>query len=245
MQALFASKIYRGLSSVDKAHVRAAINDPINVELVTQLKSYLDDEYQAIFAPKEDTKVETEDVERVDTTSDDKDSFDKPTGGVPSFHSSGAPMKSFGDKVDDIEEDLGELPDGDTPDEISTDETETKEDETDETDEVKSSTVVASVDLDTPSVFIATDEIKGTLNFDAATNGVSRVVIKDDELWIYYFDNYNLNNVMNEVIDKLNAAGWVGLSFSRLARTDNAIVFDINHNDTDNVIKPVTDEDEK
>ena len=50
---------------------------------------------------------------------------------------------------------------------------------------------------------------------------------KKHELWIYYNDNTNLNNVMQSVIDVVNALALKLLSFSRLARSDNAMVFDI------------------
>ena len=43
----------------------------------------------------------------------------------------------------------------------------------------------------------------------------------------YYDDKINLNNVMGPVLELLNAASYTYLQFNRLARTDNAIVFQV------------------
>jgi hypothetical protein len=72
------------------------------------------------------------------------------------------------------------------------------------------------------------NEIKGTLNVRQDTAGVNRVQIKNDELWIYYNDDINLNNVMANVIGVLNTANYSYFEFNRLARTDNAIVFTVD-----------------
>ena len=72
------------------------------------------------------------------------------------------------------------------------------------------------------------NEVKGTLNARQDTAGVNRVQIKNDELWIYYNDDINLNNVMANVIGLLSISGYKYFEFNRLARTDNAIVFTIS-----------------
>ena len=71
------------------------------------------------------------------------------------------------------------------------------------------------------------ETIKGTLNVKEDTNGVTRLNVADSELWIYFHDDVNLNDKMVEVINTLNAAGYTYLKFNRLARSNNAIVFDI------------------
>lgn len=85
-------------------------------------------------------------------------------------------------------------------------------------------------------------EIKGTLNAREITQGVMRVSIKNDEMWVYYNDDINLNNVMSPVIELLNAANYHYLIFNRLARTDNAIVFTINGNDSLNTMETINNE---
>lgn len=72
-----------------------------------------------------------------------------------------------------------------------------------------------------------TDVLKGDLNSVQGTDGVTRILIKDRELWIYYSDDINLNDRMEAVIDLLLAKTYSYLQFSRLARKQNAIVFDI------------------
>ena len=77
-------------------------------------------------------------------------------------------------------------------------------------------------------VYTDIEEIPGTLNLDESTAGVRTATIKsDNELWIYYNDSINLNNIMTDVINKLNSTGYRYLEFNRLARSDNAIVFEI------------------
>ena len=68
--------------------------------------------------------------------------------------------------------------------------------------------------------------------------------VKDSELWIYYKDDVNLNDKMIEVIEVLNSTGYTYLAFSRLARSNNAIVFDINLNTSED-IKSVKDIEEE
>ena len=65
------------------------------------------------------------------------------------------------------------------------------------------------------------------LNASEETAGVNRILVKGEELWIYYEDKKNLNNIMGPAIECLNSANYSYLEFNRLARTDNAIVFQI------------------
>ena len=44
MKAIYSCKLYKASKRKDK--IRAAIADPLNTELVTQLRSYLDDDFQ-------------------------------------------------------------------------------------------------------------------------------------------------------------------------------------------------------
>ena len=69
--------------------------------------------------------------------------------------------------------------------------------------------------------------MKGTFNSRKDCVGVSRVAVKDSELWVYYNDDINLNNVMTAVVDLVSELGMTYLEFNRLARSNNAIVFDI------------------
>lgn len=113
------------------------------------------------------------------------------------------------------------------------------------TDEVNSATqVTASCGVSLPRIDVTDDmrnqveSIKGTLNSQQLTCGVTRVAVKDDEVWCYYNDSVNLNEVMVEAIDLVSKAGYSYLEFNRLARSDNAIVFVIIKNDTDRTLAP-------
>ena len=78
------------------------------------------------------------------------------------------------------------------------------------------------------------ESIKSILNAKDDTSGVSRVGVKDNkEVWVYYNDNVNLNDVMVPVIEQMNASGYNYLEFNRLARSDNAVVFVVLREDTD------------
>lgn len=236
MNAIYASKIYRGLSKDRQSHVKAAIDDPLNLELVTQLKSYLDEEYQEIAEPIEDVEPEIE-VSDVDETATEETSEDVDFGGSsPSFSPSRSSAKSFGDRVDDIEDDLGDMPKGDTLEEMPEELPQESADDVNESTNVDKKPITASI---TDTIH----EIKGMLNLSETTAGVVRVAIKGKELWVYYKDDISLNNVMYDAMDRINASGYTYLDFNRLARTDNAIVFDIDYLDTEDVIKPIDHEE--
>ena len=81
------------------------------------------------------------------------------------------------------------------------------------------------------------------LNLDGDTQGVALVKYNESELWVYYQDDINLNNIMYNVIEKINSSGYSYLTFNRLARSDNAIVFDVGVTDTDNEVKPLEDDE--
>lgn len=102
-------------------------------------------------------------------------------------------------------------------------------------DNVDSAThVTAACGVSLPRIDVTDDmrneveSIKGTLNSRQLTCGVTRVAVKDDEVWCYYNDSVNLNEVMVEAIDLVSKAGYSYLEFNRLARSDNAIVFVIS-----------------
>lgn len=141
--------------------------------------------------------------------------------------------------------------DADTPDasddtlNTSSDASDDSSDTSSSTDNVDSATnVTASCGVSLPRIDVTDDmrnqveSIKGTLNSQQLTCGVTRVAVKDDEVWCYYNDSVNLNEVMVEAIDLVSKAGYSYLEFNRLARSDNAIVFVIIKNDTARTLAP-------
>lgn len=120
-----------------------------------------------------------------------------------------------------------------------------KEDEEVESSESVNAASLPRTDV-TDNLDLEVKSVKGLLNTNSSTSGVSRVSVKDDkELWVYYNDNVNLNDVMVNVIEAVNASGYSYLEFNRLARSENAVVFVILRCDTDRSKVPVTDKTSK
>ena len=162
----------------------------------------------------------------------------KPSSSKPSSHSStdqGASKPSTDPNAPDASDDTLN-PSSDAADGSSTSSSD---------DNVDSAThVTAACGVSLPRIDVTDDmrneveSIKGTLNSQQLTCGVTRVAVKDDEVWCYYNDSVNLNEVMVEAIDLVSKAGYSYLEFNRLARSDNAIVFVIIKNDTARTLAP-------
>lgn len=239
-----ASKLYKASSR--KKKILAAMSDPINLELVQQLDEYIGDEYKPLIDPadSDDSDVEpTETTESKPTSDVDRPS---PIRSVPS--GGGKLSERFGDDLDaEGEADFDATNPDDDWDDDSTSGTADETTPNSSTKPKAKMKIVAETTSVNPcagvhaSIDQLAGELKGTLNARSSTAGVIRAAVKDDELWLYYNDSINLNNVMPTVIDLLNAAGYNYLLFNRLARTDNAMVFTLALNDTATV---VGDEDE-
>lgn len=226
--SITASKLFR--SSTRQAAILAALEDPINVELVTQLDEYIGDEYKDLLNPADEPEVNP--VDDVDTEpTEDNDMPDRPIGNkVAKF------TPNTGGLSEKYEDDLAEL-DGEAPD--MTGESAPEPKDTNSATKVFGRRIAADTATLTPDLNVhagliqLAGELKGTLNARSDTAGVTRVSAKNDEVWVYYSDDINLNNVMTAVLDLLNLSGYYYLLFNRLARTDNAIVFTLSTNDTD------------
>lgn len=251
LQRIYSSKLY--VTSTRKDRIHAAIQDPINAELVQQLSDYLDEEsqielQQAEVALKQGESAETSQGLGEDSASaPSSHSAPSHSGGGASFTPSsfsGSPIDDFGDdELADIE-----LPDeeldvsDDTPADIP-EEPEAVESVTQEGRPITSATIIYWNTLD--DVVDDCDTIKGTLNAREDTKGVTRLQVSEHELWIYYNDDSNLNDKMIEVISVLNSTGYTYLKFNRLARSNNAIVFDILLNDAEQIKSVKEIEEEK
>lgn len=228
-KAIFSSKMF--LSSKNQRKIRAAFEDDENIELIQQLDEYLGDEYIRLKKPKKDD-VDREDLDtelkskKNDSEHDVNDSGNTVDTGIKAIR----PSK----QADDTEQDTSEL-DTDTD----------KSDESEDSDKIENSTAIKSTTIIMhPEYEDAVNEIKGFLNANSTTAGVSRVRKKDDEIWIYYKDSVNLNNIMDTVIELLSVDGYLWMIFNRLARSENAIVFAILEDDTlKNLPSPPTSHD--
>ena len=241
LQRIYSSKLY--VTSTRKDRIHAAIQDPINAELVQQLSDYLDEDAQIELKQAEIQMKQKAGDSQPDIDNTDDMGGSASEGGAPapsggSHHSfSGSPIDDFGaDELADIdipdENDGGEESPSDIPEEP-----EAVESVTQEGKKITASTAIIWTTLD--DVVDDCETIKGTLNAREDTKGVTRLQVSEHELWIYYNDDSNLNDKMVEVISVLNSTGYTYLKFNRLARSNNAIVFDIALNVEP--IKPVTE----
>lgn len=213
MVDILSCKLY--LASSRKKEILGAIQDPTNQELVSQMKKYLDDEfidpkYLEKGADVSDDNPTGPSTEGADSRPQRRQS--RPTGGK--FHkSSGGFMPGEHYESDD------------NVSEVETSDSESLDNSSDELDDAVDSAVAIKASSSINRISI--DALKGTFNSRKDCVGVSRVAVKDSELWVYYNDDINLNNVMTAVVDLVSELSMTYLEFNRLARSNNAIVFDI------------------
>lgn len=248
MKAIFSSTIYRASTPQQQAKVRAALADPVNMELVQQLRSYLDEPYQdtAFLDPPESPDTKHKSSKSNEPTADD--AYVEPDTSDASEVKAPRPVSHFPEQpepptnMDSISSEPSEEAEPDSsksqpdPDAGSTDSADTED------QEVQTSTSVNSSRRCHSDVSSLLDPLKGSLNARQDTCGVNRIIKRDDELWVYYDDKVNLNNVMGPVIELVNALGYNNLEFNRLARSDNAIVFQIVVSSS--IMNPMENEDE-
>lgn len=245
MKAIYSCKLYK--AHKNKAKIQAALGDPANKGLVQQLRRYLDDEY--IKPEYVDPDLLEEEVE--EPASDEENAGEKDTTPT-SLPRRSMPLSSPSipaggpSKLDDLADRLSEEESGGSN--LSIDDTDEEPAPlVEESVKVKKSAIKGSYVLPLSSSFIADtcSELKGMLNMRQDTCGVDRVQFKDDEVWVYYNDKINLNNVMSVVIEMLNAANYTYLEFNRLARSDNAMVFQIMLNDSNKQVNSTSFEEDK
>lgn len=239
MKAIYSSILFK--SSPNKGKILAALADPINTELVQQLREYIDEDSLPTSRPNPadidpDLEHPSDDESPVEDSQASTEHVQKRTSQV---HHPSSPVS------DPSKSDTSDLDTVDMPqDSVQLDES----GEAEEVDESEKSTAVQSAvtactDFDGLRSDISV--IKHTLNTREDSKGVNYILFKQpDELWIYYMDNVNLNSVMGPAIELLNASNFSYLSFNRLARSDNAIVFQLSMLSTSQV-EPMSEEDAK
>jgi hypothetical protein len=224
VKQLYACKMYK--SSTRKSKIQAALSNPVNQPLVTQLRSYLDDEYrkEEILEPDIEMKkgkgspVKDEHIDEsskdgkklIDDKKviDDNTKFSNPNGGKEDID------------VEDADKDNNSSEDDNN------------------VNSSKKCAIRSSIDL---------DSLKGTMNAVSDTCGVQRVKIDEDkkELWVYYNDDINLNDIMTPLIELLESSSYNYLIFNRLARSGNAVVFEISSTKVDTLESPKSVEGDK
>lgn len=220
MKAILESKIFASLNIERQNKVKAALLNPVNVELVQQLSSYLDED---TIEDLENNDIDNNPVDNTEVNEHNGDNsnvseIDEPTTShiAPNISKSSSSVEP-----EPTTTDVDDIPNKDIVDDTSNTgpAEESNEGEVQSSSKIKSSTCIPCKPVDI-------EVIKGTLNSRDDTKGVSQIRIKDPfEMWIYYQDSINLNNIMPSVVDlitRLNSH----LEFNRLARSNNAIVFD-------------------
>lgn len=228
---IICSKLF--LASSRKSKILSALDNPINIELVKQLNEYLDDEYkEAMQVSNSNDDSDANDISDKFDEAESKQTADRASTSSGGSRVSFTPNKSLVEQQTEVNDFLGDetLDDAELPQDDA---------EVVVTQAVKVKNKYVSADtscISTTNIGLEniSELIKGTLNAKEVTNGVVRVNLKNDELWVYYNDETNLNTIMGEVIDYLIASGYYYLIFNRLARSDNAMVFTISDNDTAN-----------
>lgn len=233
MESIFSSKLYK--ASPRKEQIKAALAFTGNAKLVQQLASSLDEEYQkpenfGKEPEKEEVNTESNELFVDEDINPETDlmTVDDLAGKSSSSKSSSSSSSSSGSsstfkgpkgpkpKRTEFTDVPADVP-SDSPD-TDLDKLETNESES-EKSEAAASTKITSCEQ------VSLTVLKESLNGREDTKGVSRIAEKENEVWIYYKDEVNLNNLMTEVIEYMMSAGYDSLEFNRLARSDNAIVF--------------------
>lgn len=227
---IYSSKLY--IASSRKDRINAAMAAPGNIALVQQLSADLDEEYKTPENMGQSDEVKEEDQSEnniiVDMEVDPKKDLmtvDDLVGKhssrdhsapshSPSPSPSGPSEKPEGDEGPDTSELMPESPANEKPQK--------------EEKPVEESTQIKSVTIIKPEEKVNLETLKGSLNAREDTCGVLRIAEKEEkEVWIYYNDDVNLNDIMTNVIEFVANAGFTALEFNRLARSDNAIVFEL------------------
>lgn len=254
MKSIYASKLYK--ASKRKEKIQAALLAPGNAELVMQLAEDLDEKYQTSNnlgikeEKKEDEPKEAKDNDfgdfvvdedinpKTDLMTMDDLKSPKPSGG----HTS-SPSNKESSSEERNESRLDEPSSKGEPDlmpQSPGNEIPSKS----EDKPAEASTNVPEAEQIRATTLSDLTILKNTFNSRQDLAGVSRMAIKEGELWIYYNDSINLNNIMADVIEYLMASGYEEFEFNRLARSDNAMVFLVDLRTADNP-KSIEDAEEK
>lgn len=238
MKSIFASKLYQASNRKDRIH--AALQSPSNLALVQQLSTSLDEEYKT---PENLGQVEGQPLaegenreglfvdEEIDPEKDlvTVDDLASKMKGSSSSHSAPSHRSAPSGPSDDKGPEGNDKPKADTSD-LMPDSPMTEEPKKEEPAEA-STKITSSTDVKinpVPAEALDLNVLKATLNNREDLAGVTRVAQKEKEIWIYYRDEVNLNNIMVDVIEFIaNTQEYKCFTFNRLARSDNAIVFEI------------------
>lgn len=201
-------------SSSRKNHIKANIANPINVELVQQIQDLTDD--------SEDTVEKVNPSENKSERKILKGPSSSPSGGLYSTSLSHGSEPSEDDIFIPDETDNNGNKDENFDDSDSLDTSDESVDEDTSDENVKSSEAITAVVEDELDI----NQLKSILNESSSlTYGVSRISERNNEVWVYYNDDVNLNPMLSDIIYTVESSKFKNLEFNRIARSDNAVVF--------------------
>lgn len=226
--------------STNKSKIDCAIADPINKELIQQLDQYVTDDTIKTTQPSSSDKRSSSHILHVgkikDRSDEDNSSkLSKPvryhkdkstmpaTNKIKSFKSNKADTESQVADTDDTSTSL--QPEPDVLDKSASPQSDVPD--TSNTESDNPSTDIETADqLHSDYCDINPEDVKQyVLNLDSECK-CNRVGITDKELWLYLDDSINLNTIMYKIIDGITRK-YNQTTFNRLARSDNAIVFEV------------------
>lgn len=227
LKYIYGCKMFR--SSSRKNHIKANIANPINVELVQQIQDLTDD--------SEDTVEKVNPSENKSERKILKGPSSSPSGGSYSTSLSHGSEPSeddifIPDETDNNgnkDENFDDSDSLDTSDESVDEDTSDESVDEDTSDEnVESSEAITAVVEDELDI----NQLKSILNESSSlTYGVSRISERNNEVWVYYNDDVNLNPMLSDIIYAVESSKFKNLEFNRIARSDNAVVFEKVDND--------------
>lgn len=207
-------------SSSRKNHIKANIANPINVELVQQIQDLTDD--------SEDTVEKVNPSENKSERKILKGPSSSPSGGSYSTSLSHGSEPSEDDIFIPDETDNNGNKDENFDDSDSLDTSDESVDEDTSDENVESSEDITAVVEDELDI----NQLKSILNESSSlTYGVSRISERNNEVWVYYNDDVNLNPMLSDIIYAVESSKFKNLEFNRIARSDNAVVFEKVDND--------------
>lgn len=218
LKYIYGCKMFR--SSSRKNHIKANIANPINVELVQQIQDLTDD--------SEDTVEKVNPSENKSERKILKGPSSSPSGGSYSTSLSHGSEPSEDDIFIPDETDNNNNKDENFDDSDSLDTSDESVDEDTSDENVESSEAITAVVEDELDI----NQLKSILNESSSlTYGVSRISERKNEVWVYYNDDINLNPMLSDIIYAVESSKFKNLEFNRIARSDNAVVFEKVDND--------------
>jgi hypothetical protein len=218
LKYIYGCKMFR--SSSRKNHIKANIANPINVELVQQIQDLTDD--------SEDTVEKVNPSENKSERKILKGPSSSPSGGSYSTSLSHGSEPSEDDIFIPDETDNNGNKDENFDDSDSLDTSDESVDEDTSDENVESSEAITAVVEDELDI----NQLKSILNESSSlTYGVSRISERNNEVWVYYNDDVNLNPMLSDIIYAVESSKFKNLEFNRIARSDNAVVFEKVDND--------------